>query len=123
MGLYESDPVGASAFIGATDWLKAVLLGSVGTTTAVLAIASVGFLLLAGRIPVRRGVTIILGCFILFSASAIADGLVGVVSAGRSSAPDVPPPPNYEPTNPMPQPYDPYAGASLPTQQERPLIR
>lgn len=109
----------SSALVGAVDWLEALLLGSVGTTIAVLAIAAIGLLMLSGRLPVRRGATAILGCFVLFSAATIANGLVAAASHAElapaatysSSAPA------YKPSIPQPVPYDPYAGASVPSQR------
>jgi type IV secretory pathway VirB2 component (pilin) len=42
-------------------WLQGTLLGTVATTIAVIAVASMGFLMLAGRIDWRRGVTVVVG--------------------------------------------------------------
>jgi hypothetical protein len=54
---------------------------------AVIAVASVGFLMLSGRVDWRRGAQTILGCFIVFGASSIAVGLMGVAqSAAADSA-------------------------------------
>ncbi len=126
MNDYASEPSGAGALVGAIDWLRSALLGSAATSVAMLAIAAVGLLLLSGRMSVRRGATVVLGCFILFSASAIADGILTGARASQTEAinPPPPPPPSiYTPRVPTPAPYDPYAGASLPAQQERPMIR
>ena len=114
------NPIGS-----AVGWLQGALLGSIATTAAVIAVASVGFLMLTGRIDVRRAVQVVFGCFILFGASSIAQGIMsGENGFARQqvSAPDTepalvtaPPPPAY-PQKPA-QPYDPYAGAAVPTQQ------
>ena len=115
--MVSPDPSG-SALVGATDWLRDLLLGQAGTTVAVVAVATVGLLMLSGRLAVKQGVTVVIGCFILFGAGTIADGLL--TGGARSEDMALPPPTpqvSYRPTVPKPQPYDPYAGASVPTQQ------
>jgi len=116
-------PPGQSAFGAALQWLDATLLGSLATAVAVIAVASVGLLLLSGRVDVRRGAQVIFGCFILFGASAIAAGIMQM-AADRDAAPPVipalPPPPPFSAPPPTAAPvkalpYDPYAGAALPT--------
>jgi urease alpha subunit len=88
----------------------------------VIAVGSVGFMLLAGRIDVRRAAQVILGCFVLFGASTIAAGFVRFAESGNVTAtipPSQPSPLLYAspvaktPTTAVP--YDPYAGAALPT--------
>jgi type IV secretion system protein VirB2 len=56
-------------------WLQGTLLGTVATVTAVIAVATVGFMMLTGRINWRYGASVILGCFILFGASSIVAGI------------------------------------------------
>ena len=50
---------------------------------AVIAVASVGLLMLTGRINWRYGATVILGCFILFGAASIVAGIQSTASLGR----------------------------------------
>ena len=69
------DPAGSNVIVGALSWLEGTLLGTVATVAAVIAIASVGFMLLTGRMDWRYGATVILGCFILFGAGAIVAGI------------------------------------------------
>ena len=69
------DPEGSGAIIGALNWLQGTLLGTVATVAAVIAIASVGFMMLTGRMDWRRGAIVILGCFILFGAASIVAGI------------------------------------------------
>jgi hypothetical protein len=99
------------------------LLGTAATTVAIIAISSVGFLMLAGRIDVCRAAQVIFGCFIIFGASTIASGIIGAFNGAGTGTPQVaavtPPPqpaltqlPAYPKSNSMP--YDPYAGAALP---------
>jgi hypothetical protein len=111
------NPIGS-----AIGWLQSALLGSIATTVAVIAVASVGYLMLTGRIDIRRAVQVVFGCFILFGASSIAPGIMaganGFADQQVTTEPLVyapPPPPTY-PQAPA-RPFDPYAGAAVPTQQ------
>lgn len=113
-------PGGVSVFAAAVQWLQGTLLGTVATTVGVIAVASMGFLLLSGRIDLRRGAQVVFGCFILFGASTIAGGIVHVATDGGAAISDETPPPYVEPAAPGPikaVPYDPYAGAALPTRR------
>ena len=101
----------------AAQWIEALLLGSMGTSIAILAIAGTGFAMLSGRLAPRDGLRVVLGCFILFGAPAIAQALHGLSQGGGSQsaglAAPVPPPALSLPP-PVPQNADPYAGASMP---------
>lgn len=77
-----SDPAGSGVLVGAVRWLEGTLLGTVATVVAVIAVASVGFLMLTGRINWRYGATVILGCFILFGAASIVAGIQSGASLG-----------------------------------------
>ena len=70
-----ADPQGSGAIIAAVNWLQGTLLGTVATVVAVIAVASVGFMMLTGRINWRHGAMVILGCFILFGAASIVAGI------------------------------------------------
>jgi len=70
-----ADPAGSGAIVGAVRWLEGTLLGTIATVVAVIAVASVGLLMLTGRINWRYGATVILGCFILFGAASIVGGI------------------------------------------------
>jgi type IV secretion system protein VirB2 len=78
-----SDPAGSGAIVGAVNWLQGTLLGTVATVVAVIAVASVGFLMLTGRMNWRYGATVILGCFILFGAASIVGGIQSTAAIGR----------------------------------------
>ncbi|MBS0362693.1 MAG: TrbC/VIRB2 family protein [Proteobacteria bacterium] len=69
------DPAGSSPLIAALDWVQGTLLGNLATTAAVIAVAAVGFLMLTGRMDWRRGLTVIIGCFIIFGAASIVAGI------------------------------------------------
>jgi type IV secretion system protein VirB2 len=113
-----ADPPESSALLAATEWLVRILLGTVATTVAIIAVAGVGFMALSGRVSVRRALTVICGCFILFGASSIAAGIQAAVQAGASAQPDVAYKAKDE--SPLtnlpgrPPGYDPYAGAAVP---------
>lgn len=70
-----ADPAGSGPIVAALGWLQGTLLGNVATTVAVMAVAAVGFMMLTGRMNWRFGATVIVGCFILFGASAIVAGI------------------------------------------------
>jgi type IV secretion system protein VirB2 len=78
-----SDPAGSGVLVSAVNWLQGTLLGTIATVAAVIAVATVGFMMLAGRINWRYGVTVILGCFILFGASSIVAGIHSTATLGQ----------------------------------------
>lgn len=108
--------------VAAIHWLQGVLLGPTATTVAIIAIAAIGFHMMQGRLPMRRGIETIAGCFLLFGAPVIAAGIIdatrGVDAGSTSRAADqfeataIPPAPKFASPKPPPG-YDPYAGASL----------
>ena len=116
---YPAGPGGSSVLVAAVAWIQQTLLGTVATTIAVIAVASVGLMMLSGRASLRYGATVIGGCFILFGAATIVAGIESF--AGRGDAGDVvyrsvpPPPPSLPPPAVEPGANDPYAGASVPS--------
>src|SRR5580698_8152718 len=78
-----NDPAGSSPLLAALEWVQGTLLGNLATTAAVIAVAVVGFLMLTGRIEWRRGLTVIVGCFIIFGAAAIVAGIRSVATGLR----------------------------------------
>ena len=70
-----ADPAGSGVIVSAVRWLEGTLLGTIATVVAVIAVASVGLLMLTGRINWRYGATVIIGCFILFGAASIVGGI------------------------------------------------
>lgn len=77
------DPAGSGVLVSAVRWLEGTLLGTIATVVAVIAVASVGFLMLTGRINWRYGATVILGCFILFGAASIVAGIQSTATLGN----------------------------------------
>ena len=78
-----SDPAGSGVIVAAMRWLEGTLLGTIATVVAVIAVATVGLLMLTGRINWRYGATVILGCFILFGAASIVAGIQSTASLGN----------------------------------------
>lgn len=100
----------------AAQWIAQLATGSIAEGAGTIAIAAVGFAMLAGRIDLRRGANVIIGCFILFAAPAMARTFMQWAGAGEADRTAA-----YEPASlpttpsgpPVAQPFDPYAGASL----------
>jgi len=78
-----ADPQGSGVLVSAVSWLQGTLLGTIATVAAVIAVATVGFMMLTGRINWRYGATVILGCFILFGASSIVAGIHSTATLGQ----------------------------------------
>jgi type IV secretion system protein VirB2 len=70
-----ANPQGSGPILASIQWIQGTLLGNVATSVAVIAVAVVGFMMLTGRMNWRHGVTVIIGCFILFGAAAIVAGI------------------------------------------------
>jgi type IV secretory pathway VirB2 component (pilin) len=78
----QANPQGSGPIVAALAWLQGTLLGNVATAVAVIAVAMVGFMMLTGRMNWRFGATVIIGCFILFGASAIVSGIQSTAAVG-----------------------------------------
>jgi type IV secretion system protein VirB2 len=105
--------------LAAVIWLRDVVLGPIATAVAIVAVAGVGYLALSGKIDLRRGASVIVGCFIIFGAPMIARGIqaaAGSSAAGFSVPASVAPVPEAAPVatpTAAPPQYDPYAGPSI----------
>jgi len=75
-------PAGSGPIVGAINWIQGTILGTVATVVAVIAVASVGFMMLTGRMNWRYGATVIIGCFILFGAATIVGGIQSAAALG-----------------------------------------
>jgi type IV secretory pathway VirB2 component (pilin) len=109
-----------NALAAAVNWIELTLVGNLATAVAIIAIAWFGLMMLSGRFSSRRGIQLIVGCFIIFGASALASGIMSTLKAGTADAQTAPPEspviaagPAVPPPTPA-VPYDPYAGAALP---------
>lgn len=110
-----SDPIDRSPLLAAALWVQGTLLGTIATSVAIIAVGAAGAAMLLGRLNIRRGSTVVWGCFILFGAPTIAVGIRSALSQGdapqtASYTPAVPPPALTTATSP----FDPYAGAAVP---------
>ena len=107
--------VNGTSLRDATAWFDVVLAGPLVPAICSIAIAVMGLAMFAGRFNVRRGATVILGCFVVLGASSIAIGLVGRQPASTAAADASianPPQPQMPQRNDR-KVDDPYAGASL----------
>jgi type IV secretion system protein VirB2 len=77
------NPQGSGPILAAVEWLQGTLLGNVATAVAVIAVAFIGFMMLTGRMNWRYGITVIVGCFILFGAASIVSGIQSAAGAAR----------------------------------------
>lgn len=112
-----TDAPPTSAIGSAMSWVSELLFGPLATIIAVIAIACIGFAMLSGRIDIRRGLSVVLGCFLLFGAKGMVEGLrnTKIDDSGRVAA-RVPPPPSYSKLPPSmnnANGFDPYAGAAI----------
>lgn len=82
-GTAYSDPAGSGVLVSAVRWLEGTLLGTIATVVAIIAVATVGLLMLTGRINWRYGATVIVGCFILFGAASIVAGIQSTATLGQ----------------------------------------
>jgi type IV secretory pathway VirB2 component (pilin) len=102
---------------GTADWITGLLTGPVATSLCVIAVAVLGMMLLTGRIPIRQGLQVVLGCFLLLGASTIAAGLQAFGDGARGQEAGevvIVPQDDLARRRPLPPArYDPYAGASL----------
>lgn len=97
-----------------SGWITGLLGGPLAVSLCVIAVALLGMLMLTGRLPLRRGAQVVLGCFLLLGSSALA---VQIIEFGRgdNSASEIaiiPAPQSYAPQR-KPASGDPYSGASL----------
>lgn len=109
--LFVPRPVGPIE--GALGWMTGTLLGTVATSACVLAVAFVGFQMLSGRLPVRRGLQVVVGCFLLLGAPVVAASISGLWTTSASPLPPPAAQASEDPRGDLPPAGDPYAGASL----------
>ena len=78
-----ANPQGSGPLLAAVEWIQGTLLGNLATTVAVIAVAIVGFMMLTGRMNWRHGITVIIGCFVIFGAAAIVAGIQQAAQLAR----------------------------------------
>ena len=107
-----------SVFAVAIGWVVGLLSSEVSTILAVIAVAIFGMLVILGRGDVRSGGRVAVGCFIVFGAATIAQGLLGVIGQEREVVPlpevgsPAPPERIFKPETRPANPFDPYSGES-----------
>lgn len=110
------EPAASPAILAAIQWVQGALLGTVATSIAIICVAGLGYQCLTGRIPARRAITVLLGCFILFGSAHIAAALHGLagVEPGPVAAMREPAISRLEdsraPSRSAPDPFNPYGG-------------
>lgn len=114
-----TDPPLDSPIAAGLAWVQGAALGSTATAIAVIAVAVIGMLALSGRIELRRSVTTIIGCFLLFGAAGIASGLIEKRSQDtldnlNAKGDSAPLEHSFQKKHVQSPAYDPYAGASVP---------
>lgn len=102
--------------VESAHWIEGVMLGETALGICIIAVAFIGALMLTGRLPLRAGMRVVAGCFVLLSAPVIAAGFMG--GEGEVIGPSAPPSPVAVPiespwSDLAPADFDPYAGASL----------
>ena len=110
-----TDPPADSPIAEGMMWVQSVALGPATTTIAVIAVAAIGFLMLSGRLELRRSIVVVIGCFILFNAFIITSVLTQLSFASENTNPDREASlKNSQSSRLSHNVYDPYAGASVP---------
>ena len=109
---------GASTLVSALRWVEGILLGTTATVVGVIAVASIGLMMLAGRVEVRHGIRTVFGLLIVFGAPTIASAIEMQLRGATSEAPayvagSAPPPAEAVEQPAPPETFDPYAGASV----------
>ncbi|MEP0189663.1 MAG: TrbC/VirB2 family protein [Erythrobacter sp.] len=109
------EPSAGSSLEASVGWISDVLFGPLAVTLCVLAVAFVGFVMLTGRMPVRMGLRVVLGCFVLLGAPVIASGLINLAGSGQKAITvvEVNQAPNPAEKELEPTRYNPYAQASV----------
>lgn len=87
--LFESG--GGTPVVESARWIEAVMLGEIALGVCIIAVAFIGALMLTGRLPLRDGARVVVGCFVLLGAPVIAAGFAELPNNGaeKSSPPPV----------------------------------
>lgn len=107
---------GGTPMVESARWIEGLVLGEIALVVCIIAVALIGALMLTGRLPLREGARVVVGCFVLMGAPVIAVGFVGGGNGVvKSSAlpPLVTVPIERSRSDLPPAGFDPYAGASL----------
>lgn len=112
---------GGTPMVESARWIEGVMLGEIALGVCVIAVALIGALMLTGRLPLREGARVVIGCFVLLGAPVIAVGFTTELrirlSQPQSTSVDQKPEGKALRDLP-PATYDPYSGATLETKRE-----
>ena len=112
-----------SVIQSAAEWVVTAISGPITIALMTIAVAFFGLSMLSGQLSVRRGLQLVLGCFVLVGSAEIAGSLTGSMQS-RDIAMALPDPrtgetvnlpplgPELTPAAPNGNPFDPYAGGS-----------
>lgn len=108
-------PISPGALVTAANWLQQVVAGNAAMLLGVIAVAVLGLGMFNGQLPVRRGLVVVAGCFLLFGAPSIGRALLGLPNAEPKevAASEGEPVPKPVSLPAVPIDRDPYAGAGL----------
>ncbi len=102
------------SLIASAAWIERFLTGQAALALATIAVALLGLTVMAGQLPIRRGIEVTIGIFLIFGAPIVARGLTGTKLRQTDTHPATPSGMIVHTTPPSPSAYDPYAGASVP---------
>lgn len=77
---------GGTPMVESARWIEGVVLGEIALEVCVIAVAFIGALLLTGRLPLREGMRIVVGCFVLLGAPVIAAGVLEISASPFTAA-------------------------------------
>lgn len=106
---------GVTPMVESARWIEGVVLGEVALGVCVIGVALIGAMMLAGRLPIREGGRIVVGCFVLLGASVIATGMLELAASPFTPQQSVLQPSVRSTLRPeLPRAsYNPYAQASV----------
>jgi type IV secretory pathway VirB2 component (pilin) len=95
--------------------VTATLAGDFAISLCVIAVAIIGLMLMSGRLAVREGLRVVIGCFVLLGAPLLENGINIILEETVPVSGSFEPSTTSQPSQlPLPAAdYDPYAGASL----------
>lgn len=106
---------GGAPMVESAGWMEGMMLHEIALGVCVIAVAFIGALMLTGRLPLREGGRVVVGCFVLLGAPVIASGFLVVDSLTPPGPPpsiSVGPRATGRPELPKAN-YNPYAQASV----------
>lgn len=101
--------------VDSARWVEGVMIGEIAFGLCVIALALIGALMLTGRLPLRKGALIVIGCFVLSGAPVIATGMLELTASPLTAQLSIPQAGERSQLRPeLPKAdYNPYAQASV----------